>query len=73
MGRKIGRSILGIIGGFLAASGLWAYLTQTGTIDPASKTGLAFPIVGVLLGLIVGIAGPLRKRRAKQSAPPAEA
>jgi hypothetical protein len=66
-------SIFGIIGGLLLFVGIYLYLTQAEVIAPTSKVGIAFPIAGVLLGLIVGIFGGRRKKKAAPATAPAAA
>jgi hypothetical protein len=63
--RVIGAAILGIIFGLLFTTGVYEFLVQNGNLDPFSKVGVAFPIVGVLLGLVVAIFGGRRRRRRK--------
>ncbi|MGI8607750.1 MAG: hypothetical protein ACR2MY_00775 [Candidatus Dormibacteria bacterium] len=53
-------SLVGAFGGFLAALGLYEYLVQSGSFDPLSKLGLAFLIVGLIIGLLCGIFGGRR-------------
>lgn len=62
--RRLGASILGIIFGLLLTIGLYVYLVEAGSFDPASKLGLAFPIAGVILGILAGARGGWRKRKA---------
>lgn len=61
--RRIGASILGIIFGLLLTTGIYVYLVESGSFDPASKVGLVFPIVGVILGILAGAKGGFRKRK----------
>jgi hypothetical protein len=60
--RVIGASILGIIFGLLLTIGGYIYLVESGSYDPASKTGLIFPIGGAVLGLLVGVFGGRRRK-----------
>ena len=60
--RRIGASVLGIIFGLLFTVGIYLYLVESGSFDPASKVGLVFPIAGVLLGILAGAKGGRRKK-----------
>ena len=63
--RVVGATILGIIAGLLLSLGIYLYLMQNGTIDPSDKAGLALPVLGVLLGILIGVFGGRRKRQAE--------
>jgi uncharacterized membrane protein YadS len=60
--RVVGASVLGIIGGLLLSLGIYIYLMQAGNIDPSDKIGLAFPALGILLGIIAGVWGGRRRK-----------
>lgn len=62
--RKVGASIVGIILGLLATTGLYEFLVQNGNIDPNNKVGLVFPVFGVILGILAGGFGGRRKKKA---------
>jgi len=55
-------TVAGILFGVLLGAGVYVYLVQSGTFDPISRTGLAFPIAGLLLGAAAGIFGGRRQR-----------
>jgi hypothetical protein len=61
--RRLGAVILGIIFGLMMTIGLYVYLVESSSFDPASKLGLAFPIAGVLLGILAGAKGGWRKKK----------
>jgi len=63
-------TILGIVFGLLLGVGVYEYLVQAGSIDPVSKIGLVFPVVGALLGAAAGIFGGRRKRPVGQPGAP---
>ena len=55
-------TILGMLFGALLGMGVYVYLVQAGGFDPISRTGLAFPIAGLLLGAAAGVFGGRRRQ-----------
>jgi hypothetical protein len=45
--------VVGMIVGFLAGLGVGLLLQETAALDPANSLGLAFPVAGAVIGLIV--------------------
>jgi hypothetical protein len=58
--KLIGAMILGMFFGVLMMVGLYVFLVENGTIDPSSVVGLAFPVAGIVIGLIAAIFGGRR-------------
>jgi hypothetical protein len=58
--KLIGAMILGMFFGALMMVGLYVFLVENGTIDPSSVVGLAFPVAGIVIGLIAAIFGGRR-------------
>ena len=54
--------VVGMIVGFLAGLGVGLLFQETATLDPANTLGLAFPVAGAVIGLIVP--GVFRRRGA---------
>jgi hypothetical protein len=52
--------VVGMIVGFLAGLGVGLLLQEAATLDPANALGLAFPVVGAVIGLVVP--GVFRRR-----------
>jgi hypothetical protein len=58
--RLFGAMLVGIFFGILMMVGLYLFLVENGSIDPSSVVGLAFPVAGIVLGLVVAIFGGRR-------------
>ena len=54
--------VVGMIVGFLAGLGVGLLLQEAATLDPANPLGLAFPVAGAIVGLVVP--GVFSRRRA---------
>jgi len=52
--------VVGMIVGFLAGLGVGLLLQEAATLDPANAMGLAFPVAGAVIGLVVP--GVFRRR-----------
>jgi hypothetical protein len=67
--KRFFRIVVGIGSGLLLGTGAWVYVTQAGNFDPLNKAGIAFPVVGVLIGLVASIfGGPKRHKKRKKPA-----
>jgi hypothetical protein len=54
--------VVGMVVGFLAGLGVGLLLQEAATLDPANALGLAFPVAGAVVGLVV--AGVFHRRSA---------
>ena len=58
--RVVAATLVGIIFGLIMGLGLYEFLVQNGSFDPASSAGLGFLIVGVIIGAVAAILGGRR-------------
>lgn len=62
MGRRITAAVLGMLCGLLSGLGFGLFLIQAAVLSPVSKSSAIVPVIGALLGLLVGFFGG-RKRQ----------